>query len=61
MDLSRPFGDSINDFIDRESYPVTLFKFDDAVRLEVKAGKGAAMAKQDMEHAFRLIAIRRED
>lgn len=52
MELSRPTGDSSNDFIDRESYSFPFYKFDDTVRSVTKYGIGAELAKQDIKHAF---------
>lgn len=61
LDLSRPSGNSINDFIDPEWFPLTLCGVDDAVNLLVKHGRGSLMSKLDIKHAFRLIPVRQQD
>ena len=59
--LSFPEGGSINDGIDREACRVQYTKFDDAVGLVCQVGKGALMAKADIESAFRLLPIHPAD
>ena len=59
--LSFPEGGSINDGIDRELCKVQYANFDDAVNLVVRVGKGALMAKADIESAFRLLPINPAD
>jgi hypothetical protein len=59
--LSYPEGGSINDGIDRDLCKVHYASFDDAVSLVVRAGKGAHMAKADIESAFRLLPIHPND
>ena len=55
--LSYPEGNSINDGIDKALCTVHYAKFDDAVHLVSRNGKGALMAKADVESAFRLLPI----
>jgi len=45
LDLSFPFGHSVNDGIDKSEFPVCYAKVDDAIRLIVKLGKGAFLPK----------------
>ncbi len=59
--LSFPDGSSINDGINREMCKVQYTSFDVAVRLVVSAGKGALMAKADIESAFRLLPVHPDD
>ena len=59
--LSYPEGGSINDGINREICSVHYAKFDDAVNLVVKAGRGAHLAKADIESAFRLLPVHPDD
>ncbi len=59
--LSYPEGESINDGIDRGMCKVNYTSFDVAVRLVVSAGKGALMAKSDIESAFRLLPVHPQD
>lgn len=55
MDLSDPFGDSVND------YSFQVCKSHDEVILHQTAGVGGDIAKQDVKHAFRLIPVRSEN
>ena len=55
--LSFPDGDSINDWIDREYCAVQYTHFDQSVDGVVRVGKGALMAKEDIESAFRLLPV----
>ena len=59
--LSHPDGDSINDGIDRDICQVKYANFDDAISIVVRAGKGALLAKADIESAFRLLPIHPSD
>ena len=59
--LSYPEGESINDGIDRDLCKVKYSSFDDAIAIVVRAGKGALMAKADIESAFRLLPIHPDD
>ncbi len=59
--LSYPEGDSINDKIDPAICTVKYTSFDEAVRMVVCVGKGALMAKADIESAFRLLPIHPAD
>ena len=61
LDLSSPKGKSVNEHISREDYSVTFTKFDDAIYLVKKAGKGALMAKLDIKHAFRIVPVHPDD
>ncbi|XP_072043658.1 uncharacterized protein [Amphiura filiformis] len=59
--LSFPEGNSINDGIDPEMCTVKYASFDTAVQIVVSAGKGALMAKADIESAFRLLPVHPDD
>ncbi|XP_055353021.1 uncharacterized protein LOC129598954 [Paramacrobiotus metropolitanus] len=61
MDLSRPFGDSVNDYISRQDYTLKFCSVDDAVKILTRLGPGALMAKVDLKHAFRLIPVHPAD
>ncbi|XP_055338425.1 uncharacterized protein LOC129588283 [Paramacrobiotus metropolitanus] len=61
LDLSRPVGNSVNDYIDAEAYTVSYCAVDDAVQLLTRMGIGALMCKQDIKHAFRLVPVRPAD
>lgn len=58
--LSFPKGGSVNDAIDQEACSVTYTSFDAAVRWVRHYGKGALMAKADVESAFRLLPVHPE-
>ncbi|KAM3936673.1 uncharacterized protein RB166_018270 [Leptodactylus fuscus] len=55
--LSFPPGESVNDGIPKEESAVSYVSFDRAVSLVVKAGRGALLAKSDIESAFRLLPV----
>ena len=57
MDLSRPQGNSINEWISKDEFSVLYSKFDDAVKMVVDMGPGCFMSKLDVKHAFRLIPV----
>ena len=57
LDLSFPLGRSVNDGIDKNEFPVCYAKVDDAIRLIVKLGKDALMAKVDIKNAYRIVPI----
>jgi len=59
--LSYPEGSSVNDGIDRGFCVVKYESFDTAVRLVVPVGRGALMAKADIESAFRLLPVHPDD
>lgn len=59
--LSYPKGDSLNDHIDPKLCSVQYTKFDEAVQMVQRLGKGALLAKADIKSAFRLIPISKAD
>ncbi|XP_077778992.1 uncharacterized protein LOC144326320 [Podarcis muralis] len=59
--LSYPKGSSVNDAIPQEMCTVKYASFDQAVRLVRSFGRGAFMAKCDIESAFRLLPVHPED
>ncbi|GAV09052.1 hypothetical protein RvY_18652 [Ramazzottius varieornatus] len=61
MDLSRPFGSSVNDFIATEDFTLNCSSIDSAVALVTTCGVGAFMAKMHVKSAFRLIPVRSAD
>ena len=52
MHLSHPRGDSINDFIPKEFSIVCYKSFDVAIKLCLKYGKNAKLAKMDLNSAY---------
>ena len=61
MHLCAPSGSSINDYISKEEFTLTYSSVDDAVRILSNLGRGALMAKADIQAAFRNIPVRQED
>jgi hypothetical protein len=59
--LSYPEGESINDGIDPKVCEVKYNSFDVAVQLVVEVGRGAVMAKADIQSAFRLLPVHPSD
>ena len=58
---SAPRGGSINDFIPRDDYSLRYSTMDDAISSLLKLGVGALMGKIDLQSAFRMVPVRRED
>jgi hypothetical protein len=61
MHLTAPKGSSINDFIDKEAFPIHYATVDDAVAMVSRYGKGCMMAKIDLKAAFRMVPIAAEE
>ncbi|KAJ1200350.1 hypothetical protein NDU88_004174 [Pleurodeles waltl] len=59
--LSWPEGTSVNDFIAQEDSKVIYASVDDAIKLVLKCGTMAEMAKCDIQSAFRLLPIHPAD
>ena len=55
--LSFPFGDSINDYIDKELCTVRYASFDKAVGMIMELGTSAWLAKADIKSAFCLLPV----
>jgi hypothetical protein len=61
LDLSHPLGHSINDGINKDEFPVSYSKVDNANALILKRGKGALMGKVDIKNAYRIVPIHPDD
>ena len=61
LDLSFPFGHSVNDGINKEQFTFTYSKVSDAISLIIKAGHGALMGKVDIKSAYRIIPVHPSD
>ena len=60
--LSHPkTGDSINSFIPKEDFSLQYTKIDNAIAALLTFGPGTYMAKSDIESAFRIFPINKED
>ena len=57
LDLSSPHGFSVNDSIDPDQFSLQYIKFDDVVAMVAKLGRGALMAKFDVQSAYRNVAV----
>ena len=55
MHLSAPEGISINDYIDKEDFPIHYATVDDAVAMVTEYGKECIQAKIDLKAAFRMV------
>jgi len=61
IDLSSPSGHSVNDGIDAEAWSLQYIKIDDIISMLTKFGKGALLAKFDIETAYRNIPVHPAD
>ena len=61
LDLSHPKGSSVNDGISRQLCSLTYMKVDQVVQQVLSLGKGALLAKIDIESAFRNIPVHPDD
>jgi len=61
VDLSSPHGHSVNDGIDPEAFNLQYVKVDDIIRMVSKHGRGALMAKFDVEAAYRNVPVHPHD
>ena len=59
--LSYPEGSSINDGISKDDSIVEYQTIDDAIELIKRYGKGALLAKTDIEHGYKIIPIHPSD
>ena len=58
MDLSQPYGSSINDGISKDHFPCEYSHFDDATDLVIRKGPDSLMCKLDIKHAYRLLPVK---
>ena len=61
LDLSHPKGASVNDGIARNLCSLSYMKVDDVVQQVLQLGRGALLAKIDIESAFRNIPVHPHD
>lgn len=61
LDLSFPFGGSVNAGIPIELFSVKYPSFDYAIDLVNAFGQGCHMAKVDIRHAFRICPVHLDD
>ena len=61
VDLSHPHGLSINDGVNSALCSLSYASVDDAVELALEAGRGALLAKLDVQSAYRNVPVHPED
>ena len=61
VDMSYPDGGSINDGIDPDLCSLTYLKLEEVVHAIGRKGKGALLAKMDLESAYRIIPVHPSD
>ena len=61
LDLSSPSGHSVNDGVDKSLCSLKYATVEDAVQQIIKVGKGALLAKIDIQHAYRNVPVHRDD
>ena len=61
LDLSFPFGHSVNDEINKDEFTLTYSKESDAISLIINAGHVALMGKVDIKSANRIIPVHPSD
>ena len=59
--LSAPFGGSVNDIINPKEFSLRYTSVDDAINICSRLGRGALLAKIDLENAFRQCPVRESD
>ena len=61
VDLSSPHGSSVNDGIDPDEFSMHYIHLEQIINMIAKHGRGALMAKFDVEAAYRNIAVHPDD
>ena len=61
VDLSHPVGLSVNDGIDKSHCSLTYLKMDQVAETVMKLGRGAMLAKIDIQSAYRVIPVHPQD
>ena len=61
LDLSSPEGHSVNDGIDPALCSLNYVSVDTIAEAVVRAGRGALLAKSDVQHAYRQIPVHPDD
>ena len=57
LHLSAPLGNSGNDGIDKDQFPIKYSTVDEAISLVTSFDAGAVMAKVDLRAAFRMVPV----
>ena len=61
VDLSSPWGASVNDGISPDEFTLHYITVDQNIRSVSRLGRGALMAKFDVESAYRNVAVHPSD
>ena len=61
IDLSAPKGKSVNDGIPTELCSLEYISAEEATRLAQLPGRGSLMAKPDLQSAYRMVPVHRQD
>lgn len=61
VDLSHPKGDSVNDWINPSLRSLTYTSVDKAADRILQLGRGALIAKSDIQSAYRIVPVHPED
>ena len=61
VDLSSPWGKSINDGTSKELCSVSYFSIDEVASWMVRAGRGALMVKFDLKAAYKQVPVHPDD
>ena len=61
MDLSSPWGSSVNEGISAESCSLKYSSVDDAVSIITHLGTNAELVKMDLSKAYRIIPVHPDD
>ena len=61
LHLSAPLGNSVNDGIDKDQFPIQYSTVDKAISLVTSLGAGAVMAMVDLQAAFRMVPVSTAD
>ena len=61
VDLSSPWGSSINDGISSDVASLQYTSIDDLAALVVSEGKGSYLVKADIQEAYRMVPVHPED
>ena len=61
LDLSSPAGYSVNDGIPKDTFSVQYMQVDDIINAVVELGRGALIAKFDIQNAYRIVPIHPDD
>ena len=61
LDLSSPTGNSVNDGIPKDKFSVQYMHVDDSINAVMELGRGALIAKFDIQNAYRIVPIHPDD